>query len=232
MTKDEREQIELILDYEFGQALQRANKIANQVCARNSAAGCLQSGATIKEFLRLVREDLETLLDTLLSQLGAVSKERKAAIMLSVACDEHLDKLKHGEVHKIATVASGRGRKEPDPSAWDTTEGIFRQMRDALDTKLRIASYDFKAKALPQGSVTADVQPPVKNVGGKPRAEHWDRMWAEIAVQLWQGDLNPKTQADIEKAMLDWFAANKIKVGESTVRQKARLLWQRMGESE
>ncbi len=35
----------------------------------------------------------------------------------------------------------------------------------------------------------------------KPLAAHWDEMWAAVAVMLYTGDLQPRTQADIERAM-------------------------------
>ncbi len=63
------------------------------------------------------------------------------------------------------------------------------------------------------------------NRGGKPLAAHWDELWSSIAVQLWNGDLQPKTQADIKRAMLEWFTAKEIDVGETAVTDRARQLW-------
>ena len=51
-------------------------------------------------------------------------------------------------------------------------------------------------------------------------------MWAAIAVDLYLGDLKPKTQADIEAAMHNWLSAREIGASESTVRSRARQLWQ------
>jgi hypothetical protein len=60
---------------------------------------------------------------------------------------------------------------------------------------------------------------------GRPPAALWDKLWAEMGAQLYNGDLKPENQAQIEKAMLDWAALKEIKVSESSVRTRARLLW-------
>ncbi|MEM6827114.1 MAG: hypothetical protein AAF553_04150 [Pseudomonadota bacterium] len=57
-------------------------------------------------------------------------------------------------------------------------------------------------------------------------------MWAYIAVQLWAGDLKPKKQADVKKAMFEWLSANEIEVGDTAVTQRARQLWQAMQSTE
>ena len=71
-------------------------------------------------------------------------------------------------------------------------------------------------------------QPPVQSPpakGGRPPKPFWDRLWAAIAAQLHNGDLQPKRQADIERTMHDWLVANGEDAGETAVRAKAKLLW-------
>jgi hypothetical protein len=53
-------------------------------------------------------------------------------------------------------------------------------------------------------------------------------MWAEIATQLWTGDLNPNKQADIKRAMFDWLNDRGINAGDTSVTERARALWLRM----
>jgi hypothetical protein len=50
-------------------------------------------------------------------------------------------------------------------------------------------------------------------------------MWAAIAANLFNGDLKPNTQADIERAIADWIAANGFDATASTIRERARMLW-------
>jgi hypothetical protein len=62
--------------------------------------------------------------------------------------------------------------------------------------------------------------------GGAPRKEWWDDFWIEICRQIWMGDLTPKTQADLERAMLEWVENRRdATVGETTIKSAARKLF-------
>lgn len=63
------------------------------------------------------------------------------------------------------------------------------------------------------------------NKGGRPAKVWWDDLWVEMTRQLFVGDLQPKRQADIEKAMLDWVFAQGDEIGVATIRPAARKLW-------
>ena len=63
------------------------------------------------------------------------------------------------------------------------------------------------------------------DLGGRPAAAWWDDLWVEMARQLYDGDLKPKRQADIETAMKDWAAAHGHNPADSTIRPRARKLW-------
>lgn len=83
----------------------------------------------------------------------------------------------------------------------------------------------------PSEQITSDVvtipqASPKESRGGRPPAEWWDDLWVEICRQLYVGDLKPKTQSDIENAMLKWLAGKETSAAESTVRGRARKLWQ------
>lgn len=65
-----------------------------------------------------------------------------------------------------------------------------------------------------------------KGRGGRPPAEYWDQLWAAIATALYFGDLKPKRQVDIEKAMADWIADHGHSASPSNIRKRARILWQ------
>ena len=64
-----------------------------------------------------------------------------------------------------------------------------------------------------------------RHAGGRPPKPFWDQLWPFIAAQLYNGDLKPVRQSDIEKSMSDWLTANGHDAGESTVRRAARALW-------
>lgn len=63
---------------------------------------------------------------------------------------------------------------------------------------------------------------PTTKPGGRPRKEWWDDLWCAVWGQVYRGDLTPKRQADIEKAMLDWATANGHEISESVIRPAAR----------
>jgi hypothetical protein len=68
------------------------------------------------------------------------------------------------------------------------------------------------------------------NIGGRPRKAWWDDLWVEMARQLYAGDLHPKKQADIEKAMADWVFALGQEASERSIRDAARKLWRAINE--
>jgi hypothetical protein len=71
-----------------------------------------------------------------------------------------------------------------------------------------------------------------KNKGGRPAAAHWDELWAAIAVMLYLGDLKPRRQADIERAMKDWLVSKDLDAGDTPVRDRARVLWSKLEGAE
>lgn len=70
---------------------------------------------------------------------------------------------------------------------------------------------------------------PVSN-RGRPRADFWDDLLVAMFRRIHFGDLKPKRQADIEKAMLDWASENSVSVNESSVRPRAAKIWKALKE--
>lgn len=63
------------------------------------------------------------------------------------------------------------------------------------------------------------------NRGGRPKKEWWDDLWVEMCRQIYEGDLQPKKQVDIEKAMADWAIQQGHEASDNLFRPKARLLF-------
>jgi hypothetical protein len=80
--------------------------------------------------------------------------------------------------------------------------------------------------AAPAEAPAVDLAQSTPSKGGRYPAEFWDNLWVEICRQLYEGDLKPKKQADLEKAMMDWIAERDETAGVTTVRERARKLWQ------
>ncbi len=70
----------------------------------------------------------------------------------------------------------------------------------------------------------ADTKAPGK--GGRPRGDFWEQMLVDVFKTVYDGDFKPKVQADIERAMMDWAIAREHETTITSVRPRARLIWQ------
>lgn len=126
-----------------------------------------------------------------------------------------------------------------ESSALDWQSGVFagKGYHDGSTKLVRLTGVQFDRDGLdildPQNQPCQQIPNPEitplvsanRPKGGRPAAEWWDDLWVEICRQLYVGDLKPKTQGDIERAMLDWLATKGESAAESTVRGRARKLW-------
>ncbi len=222
---DERQQskIALIIAHELDIARRDAEQRGREIYAAHSAKGILGSGATVKAILAAIEGGSVKLLDSLVNQIGAIVRSPESHGQIALAMEQHFSGMEE-EVAKSARMASRRPQGDPHPSIMQAATGLFDQIKGDIRTKLEIARFDFDG---PLRSEPAQIAPPIpKNRGGKPLAAHWDAMWAHIAVQLWTGDLQPKTQTEIKNAMFAWFNEKSINIGDSAVTDRARQLWQ------
>ena len=99
-------------------------------------------------------------------------------------------------------------------------------MRADIEAKLAITAFDFDAgvSSTHAGQPTTSTATSPKR-GGRPPAEFWDDMWAAIATALYSGELHPKSQADVQRAMSEWIEGNGYSAADSTVKARARRLW-------
>lgn len=109
---------------------------------------------------------------------------------------------------------SGKGRA-PDARCWITLTGVF-----FLAESLNVL--------LPHAVQKAPAMAPASNPGGRPRKEFWDDLWCAVWSKAFHGDLKPKRQSEIERAMLEWAIANGHDVSESTVKPLARKMFAAM----
>jgi hypothetical protein len=65
----------------------------------------------------------------------------------------------------------------------------------------------------------------VTGIGGRPRKEFWDDLLIAVFEKFWLENFSPKSQADVERAMLDWVSERGERLGESSVKAPARKLW-------
>jgi hypothetical protein len=102
---------------------------------------------------------------------------------------------------------AGRG-KSPNGLRYLTLHGVHF-LRESLSA-LTPATIATSAKSVP------------KNKGGRPPAAFADDLMCAIWGLIYQGDLVPKNQAEIARAMLDWAVANGHELGATVAREKAQ----------
>jgi hypothetical protein len=129
----------------------------------------------------------------------------------------------------------------PELAFWQTGDIRF-EMDEFTDTLNRTSVRYFGVRFEPKGieEMIASAAPPVSleppdtpqvqplanpSKGGRPRKEFWDDFWIEICGRIYEGDLKPKTQADLERAMIEWVENRGYEVGETTIKAAARKLF-------
>lgn len=230
-----RAQVRLILDHESDLARNAFDNRLKAIYAEHAAKGLLKSGATIKVALRAMEEIASRLIADCIDKVASVSKESEAFAMIAEAVQTYLSFL-YDKAEPIGEMVGGKrdsiGLRD---SILKATDDRFREARSRLERQLEIHRFTFTQPG-PIAKIQGDAEKPdiplPRNNGGKPRGAHWDAMWADIAVKLWCGDLQPQSQADIKRAMFDWFNHKEIAVGDTAITDRARLLWQRIEASE
>lgn len=228
MDEHQRSQIRLIIAHELDLAQRATAQEGRSIFAAHSAKGILGSGVTVKTVSAAIGGGSDRLLTTLIEKVGAIANDPEAFELIATALEAHFGN-SEGEVVTSARMASRRGSGEPDPSILSSAMNLFEQIKSDIRARIEIARFSFDGKKADQPAQRSAVDHPAPanrvNKGGKPLAAHWDDMWAEIAVRLWDGDLKPTKQKDISDAMFAWFTAKEINIGQTAVTSRARALW-------
>jgi len=184
--------------------------------------------------LEAMEEEASKLITTNVDRVSAVAKDVEAFAMMEENLGVSLTFLSH-KLNSVLHLAFAFSRPDEtrDPIRKDVLSR-FSESRDRLVQQLELHRFMFVIRN-PAVTDVAEETPsvdPAKPKGGRPLAAHWDAMWAAIAVALYTTDLEPETQADIERAMKDWLASNGIDAGDASVRTRAQQLWRKLKEYE
>lgn len=239
MDTAERAQIRLLLEYLGSEYHRLCGEAQKTMYADHAARKVLRSGATVKASIRIMEERTDTFVDTLIHEVSAVAQDIEAFNLIVAEMTARF-RGREAELAESLRLATGGGG-ERFSSVQREGERLFAEMRTRVFRRLEIHRMSFtrptkgdraalRISTSPSAPLPA-ASPKPKNVGGAPLAEHWDAMWADIAVRLWIGDLKPKSQADVKQAMFDWFNTKEITIGDTAVTQRARHLWQKIQES-
>lgn len=236
MDKRERNQVRLILEHLSSETLRATENAQKAMHAEHSANGTLRSGATVKRAVSIIEDHAISFVEQAVDKVAEVAKDVEAFTLIVSSFtalfrgfEPHLD-----NATRLATAGTDQRTDSVKTAGLqrflDTRTRAFKQLEihrfsftkpskgDLSSQRERI----FGAPAVLGG------EPPAKNPGGKPLAPHWDSMWAKIAADLWNGELEPKSQKDIKEAMFEWFNTAGIEIGDTAVTQRARQLWQAM----
>lgn len=225
MDDRQREQLRLIVTHEINLVRRALDARITTVFADHARRGRLHSGATIKVSVRAMGEIAAAFLTDLGAKARVVATDANAFDALSDAVRDCLDACAE-QMALVTRTANGRNTRSSNQSLERVAGDLFSQMRSDIEAKLAIMGFDFGRPPAITSTPLSSPQPAKK--GGRPPADFWDDMWASVAVALFDGGLTPKSQADIERAMADWIEANGHYAADSTIRGRARRLWDRI----
>jgi hypothetical protein len=221
--------VRLLLDDTVDRAKRHLGRdIKKRYSSYSAFQGQLDSEAKIRIALDAIEYLGEAFVTEAVNAVAAVAKDTEAVAMVREAVESILSFLRH----QLDDILQLTLREHP---ANGTEAGVYNAAYSRFDDlclrvrrQLDLREFDFTAPA----PIKVPNPMPRKNPGGKPLAEHWDEMWASIAVALYTGDLQPKSQAEIERAMMEWLGDHDLEVGETAVRGRARQLWLKWKEAE
>jgi hypothetical protein len=233
MTPEQREQVRLIVEHEVEARTKEFDDKLRAMYHRHAATGHLKAGITIKMALRYMEDITVALIKNAIDEVSKVAMDPEAFATIHAGIHEvqELLRRKLDDAFQKATGHSAASGK--DRAAHSAATRLFEEQRRRTLRQLEIHRFSFTKPSEPPSTLLKEgsAQKP-KNKGGRPTAAHWDEMWAVIAVMLYLGDLKPKRQADIERAMKDWLASNDFEAGDTPVRDRARILWSKLEGAE
>jgi hypothetical protein len=231
-----RTQVRRILDYLLELAGRDFDERRKAIFADHSAKGLLKSGATIRRVVRAMEEVAAKFVSDAVEKVSVIAQDTEAFAHLQAALED-LWRSMEAILDITVNVASGRHpHDQRDDSVFRAAKDLFEKSKSLVRSKMELYRFSFTRPSSARiGPVGGGQMPAVKDTraaqltkGGRPLAEHWDDMWAAIAVALYAGDLIPKSQSDLERAMLSWLEGIGLEPATSTVRQRARRLWDRL----
>ncbi len=225
MDQSARAQIRQIIADEDARARRAIQDRLKEIYAEFDA-GELRSDETIIAALGAMEDLADGFIWDFGSKVKSISEDSEAFALIERASNAFLASLDE-QVDELAVKIAKNNSEGAIQEAAYAARGRFGSAKERLRLKTTMLKVNVPLSEAPL------LAPPAtpKRRGGRPIAAHWDEMWAAIAVRLQTGDLQPRTQADIERAMSDWLAARNLEGGVTPVRDRARALWEKIQEN-
>lgn len=184
---DERlsEQIRLVLE----DATERARKLATErlqaVYADRNRRGLLHTSITVSGAIESLEEDASRYISDCVDRIAAVDKSIEAFAMLAESTGRFLGFLTAKFDEAMKKGLDGRGQQTRAPNFENQFTKLWPEACTRSTRQLEIHRFTLTTPSpafeTPSKAGTVRLK---KNEGGKPLAQHWDAMWAEIAVRL------------------------------------------------
>lgn len=235
MKTNERQQIRLILENSFDISTQSLIDNIKKIQANASATGTLTSGDTLKKYALVYKQEGEKFIYSTLDEISNVAMDFESFQMFSEQFEIFNNQVRRRfEDDRIILHLTKSRSSSAGLAFWK----IFDEVTIRLIRQKDIRAF---AYTKPSTSKVAEIQAkvglsesvsPIKNIhvpeklnSGRLPADWWDNLWVEICRQIYLGELIPKSQADIVKAMHDYLAGQNIEVSDSTLKPRARKLF-------
>jgi hypothetical protein len=187
-------------------------------------AGRPGSGAMACSIAERMARSTDLLISELVNKVAPVIRSPAAFAEIEVAVRQFL-RTCDDDVKELSRTARSLRLQESPSKFLEVARRELTKVAESAERRLDIERFEFAMQSAEPSQSKAVPK------GGRPPAEFWDELWAEIAARLYEGDLKPKSQAHIELAMTKWIEAQGRSAAVSTIRSRARRLWQRIEES-
>lgn len=227
MNRTERAHLRLLLDHRVSETRTIVAKQNDAMHSDHAGRRILQSGATVKAALAIAEELGERFVKEVFDDAASIAKQPDAFSMAFTEVTIVMGDMK-AQIDRAVRLAALGPRMD---SVAREAERLFLEVQQRTYRLAEIRRFEFNPRAAPLTTAklpVLDMESPRTNRGGAPLAAHWDEMWADVAVQLWNGDLKPKRQKDISDAMFAWLVARDLDAGSTAVTARARALWTKL----
>lgn len=219
MNASEQEQLGRLTARMIKQSSEDLDARLRQLYAEHGAKGILGSGSTIKAAVRIMGDVGSERMASLLDDAGKVSRTEETFELIQAAITEMLN----GFGKELPNAIKKATRGGEMGSVGSAALQLFYDVKSDLGADLLIARHGF---LIPSPDTRKEARSDrVSKLAGRLPADWWDDLWLEIFRQIHLGDLKPKSQADIVRAMQQWLSDHDVETGDSTLKPRARKLF-------
>lgn len=182
MDKIERAQVRLLLEHLSSEYEAKSDEQQKAMHADHAARGMLQSGATVRESLRLIEAVASDYVKAIVSSVSDVSQGTEAFGMIATDVTLLLRTLQGSVDQAVRLSSGGGGEVNKYPGVSREANRLFMELQQRVLRLLEIHRFTFtrpstaRSNSHQPASAPLDQGQPQKNKGGKPLAGHWDEM--------------------------------------------------------